>query len=68
LIEHGKATTPLTEISLSGNVLEVLKSIDGVGKTLSFGVGTCDKGSEDSVPVGDGGPYLRIQKAIISGG
>ena len=68
LIEHGKATTPLTEISLSGNVLEVLKSIDGVGKTLKFGVGTCGKGSEDFVPVGDGGPHLRIQKAIVSGG
>jgi len=68
LIEHGKATTPLTEISLSGNVLEVLRSIDGVGKTLKFGVGTCGKGSEDFVPVGDGGPYLRIQKAIVSGG
>jgi TldD protein len=68
LIEHGKATTPLTEISLSGNVIEVLKSIDGVGKTLNFGVGTCGKGSEDYVPVGDGGPYLRIQKAIVSGG
>ena len=68
LIEHGKVTTPLTEISLSGNVLEVLRSIDGVGKTLNFGVGTCGKGSEDYVPVGDGGPYLRIQKAIVSGG
>ena len=68
LIEHGKATTPLTEISLSGNVLEVLRSIDGVGKTLKFGVGTCGKGSEDFVPVGDGGPHLRIQKAIVSGG
>ena len=68
LIEHGKVTTPLTEISLSGNVLEVLKSIDGVGKTLNFSVGTCGKGSEDYVPVGDGGPYLRIQKAIVSGG
>jgi TldD protein len=68
LIEHGKTTSPLTEICLSGNVLEVLKSIDGVGKTLKFGVGTCGKGSEDYVPVGDGGPYLRIQKAIVSGG
>jgi TldD protein len=68
LIERGKATSPLTEVSLSGNVLEVLKGIDGVGKTLKFGVGTCGKGSEDYVPVGDGGPYLRIQKAIVSGG
>lgn len=68
MIEHGKIGTPLTEISLSGSVLEVLKSIDGVGKNLEFGSGTCGKGSEDYVPVGDGGPYLRIRKAIVSGG
>jgi len=68
MIEHGKIGTPLTEVSLSGSVLELLKSIDGVGKELEFGSGTCGKGSEDYVPVGDGGPYLRIQKAIVSGG
>ena len=68
MIEHGKIGVPLTKISLSGSVLRVLKSIDGVGKKLEFGLGTCGKGSEDLVPVGDGGPYLRIQKAIVSGG
>lgn len=68
MIEHGEIGTPLTSVSLSGNVLEVLKSIDGVGKDIEFGSGTCGKGSEDLVPVGDGGPYLRIQKAIVSGG
>jgi TldD protein len=68
VIEHGQIGAPLTEVSLSGSVLEVLKSIDGVGKSLEFGPGTCGKGSEDYVPVGDGGPYLRIQKAIVSGG
>jgi TldD protein len=68
MIEHGQIGAPLTEVSLSGSVLEVLKSIDGVGKNLEFDPGTCGKGSEDYVPVGDGGPYLRIQKAIVSGG
>jgi TldD protein len=68
MIEHGKIGAPLTGVSLSGSVLEVLKSIDGVGKELQFGVGSCGKGSEDYVPVGDGGPYLRIQKAVVSGG
>ncbi len=68
IIEHGRIGTPLTEISLSGHVLEVLKSIDGVGKNLEYGAGSCGKGSEDYVPVGDGGPYLRIKKAMVSGG
>jgi TldD protein len=68
MIENGQIGAPLAEVSLSGSVLKVLKSIDGVGKNLEFGSGTCGKGSEDFVPVGDGGPYLRIQKAIVSGG
>jgi TldD protein len=68
MIERGKIGIPLTEVSLSGSVIEVLKSIDGVGKILEFGAGSCGKGSEDYIPVADGGPYLRIQKAIVSGG
>jgi TldD protein len=68
MIENGRIGTPLTGVSLSGSVLELLRSIDGVGKEAEFGLGTCGKGSEDLVPVGDGGPYLRIQKAIVSGG
>jgi len=68
MIERGEIGIPLTEVSLSGSVIEVLKSIDGVGKTLEFGAGLCGKGSEDYIPVADGGPYLRIQKAIVSGG
>jgi TldD protein len=68
MIEHGQIGAPLAEVSLSGSVLEVLKSIDGVGKDLELVSGTCGKGSEDYVPEGDGGPCLRIQKAIVSGG
>ena len=68
MIENGRIGTPLTGVSLSGSVLELLRSIDGVGKEAEYGLGTCGKGSEDLVPVGDGGPYLRIQKAIVSGG
>jgi len=68
MIENGVLTTPLSEIALSGNVLDLLKNIDGVGKEFEVGSGTCGKGSEDYIPVGDGGGHLRIKKAIISGG
>jgi TldD protein len=68
MIENGETTTPLSEIALSGNVLDLLKNIDGAGKEFEIGSGTCGKGSEDYVPVGDGGGHLRINKAIISGG
>jgi len=68
MIEEGEATTRLTAVSLAGRVLDLLKSIDGASRDFEMGVGTCGKGSEDYVPVGDGGCYLRISKAMISGG
>jgi TldD protein len=68
MIENGKTTAPLSEVALSGNVLDLLKNIDGVGKRFEISSGTCGKGSEDYVPVGSGGGHLRIKKAIISGG
>jgi TldD protein len=68
MIENGKATLPLTEVALSGSVLDLLKSIDGASKDFKVDGGTCGKGSEDYVPVGSGGGYVRIRKAIVSGG
>jgi TldD protein len=68
MIENGKTTAPLSEVALSGNVLDLLKNIDGVGKRFEISSATCGKGSEDYVPVGSGGGHLRIKKAIISGG
>jgi TldD protein len=68
MIENGETTGPLSEIALSGNVLDLLKNIDGAGKEFQVSAGTCGKGHEDYVPVGDGGGHLRIKKAIISGG
>jgi TldD protein len=68
MIENGKTTFPLTEIALSGSVLDLLKNIDGASKDFEVDPGTCGKGSEDYVPVGSGGAYLRIKKAMVSGG
>ncbi|UCG71226.1 MAG: TldD/PmbA family protein [Thermoplasmata archaeon] len=64
LIEKGKITTPLRDVSLSGNTLEILKNIDVVGKDLALGdPGFCGKGQ--LVPVGDGGPHIRIKEAVV---
>jgi TldD protein len=68
MIENGKTTSALTEIALSGSVLDLLKNIDCASKDFEVDPGTCGKGSEDYVPVGSGGAYLRIRKAMISGG
>ena len=69
LIENGEQTTLLGAITLSGYVLDVLKSIDAVGNgPLKYHGGTCGKGHEDYVPVTTGGPYIRAQKAVVSPG
>ncbi len=69
LIENGEKTKLLSAVTLSGYVLEVLKSIDAVGKgPVQYHGGSCGKGHEDFVPVTTGGPYLRAQTAVVSPG
>ena len=35
LIENGELTTPIRDVSLSGNILETLKNIDALGDDLN---------------------------------
>ena len=66
LIENGKITEPLRDVSLSGSTLEILKNIDAMTGKREFGEpGFCGKGQ--FVPVGDGGPYIRIKKVTVGG-
>ena len=68
LIEGGEITTPLRDVSLSGNILEILMNIDGIGDDMKLGdPGFCGKGGQ-LVPVGDGGPHIRIARATVGGG
>ena len=56
-------------IALSGYVLDILQNIDAISKDKTqFHGGTCGKGHADSVPVSDGGSYVRIKEALISPG
>lgn len=64
LIENGEITTPLRDLSLSGMTLQTLNNIDAVGNDFILGdPGFCGKGQ--LVPVGDGGPHIRIKEAIV---
>lgn len=65
-IDNGELTTPLRDVSLSGNILETLKHIDGLGSDFKTSVGFCGKDGQIA-PVGDGGPHTRIQNAIVGG-
>lgn len=64
LIENGELTTPLKDVSVSGLTLEILKNVDGLTKDARLASpGFCGKGQ--TVPVGDGGPIMRIREALV---
>lgn len=65
-IKNGEVSTPLRDVSLSGNILETLKNVDGVGNDFKLSVGYCGKDGQ-TAPVGDGGPHTRILNALVGG-
>jgi len=69
LIEKGKIGRVLSALTLTENVPEFITSVDAVGKTEQFETesGTCGKGHEDLVPVGDGGVYIRAEGVVGQG-
>lgn len=66
MIKDGELSTPLRDVSLSGNILETLTHIDGLGSDFKTSVGFCGKDGQ-VIPVGDGGPHTRIQDAVVGG-
>jgi TldD protein len=65
-IENGEIGEIYSSLALSGKVLDVLKSIRGIGKSdrLTMSPGFCGKGHSDLLPAGTGGPYL-LTEAIV---
>jgi TldD protein len=69
VIEKGSVGRVLSMLTLSENVPDFIASIDAVGKKDQFNTeqGTCGKGYEDMVPVGDGGVYIRAEAVVGQG-
>ena len=62
-IENGKLGKPVQISVITGSVFETLGLIDGLTKDvelLSFVTGGCGKMEQMGLPVGFGGPYVRI--------
>jgi len=67
-IENGKITTPLKVSVVTGNVFSTLDEIDGISEEfelLSFVGGGCGKMEQFPLPVGFGGPFIRVKKLNI---
>jgi TldD protein len=69
LIEKGKMTKMVRDVTLSGNVFETLHNIDAIGKDLVMhgGLGGCGKAGQSPLPVGTGAPHIRIRNVVIGG-
>jgi predicted Zn-dependent protease len=69
LIEKGRIGRTLSTLTLTENVPDFIASIDAVGTKDQFDteIGTCGKGYEDLVPVGDGGVLIRGRAVVGQG-
>ena len=66
MVENGELTTPLRDVSLSGNTLEILNNVTAIGNDLEMNSGRCGKAGQ-LVPVSDGAPHVLVKRATVGG-
>lgn len=67
-IRKGQVAEPVMISVITGNVMEALYDIDGISnevEMLSFGGGGCGKMEQFPLPVGFGGPYIRVKNISV---
>ncbi|OKH48875.1 hypothetical protein NIES2101_21830 [Calothrix sp. HK-06] len=68
MIRNGKIAEPVKDVTLSGNVFQTLEDIEGIGDDFYWDEsGGCGKGGQNGLPVGCGGPSLRIRDVVVGG-
>ena len=68
MIRDGKLAEPLKDVNLTGNVFQTLKDIDGIANDMYWDEsGGCGKAGQNSLPVGVGGPSIRIKNVVVPG-
>ena len=67
-IHKGQIAEPLTVAVVTGDVMKTLHLIDGISDQVelsSFSGGGCGKMEQFPLPVGFGGPYIRVQNLDV---
>jgi TldD protein len=64
LVENGKISDPVKNITISGNGPQVIKDIEMIASDLDFASGTCGKHSQYS-PVTHAIPTMRVKELIV---
>jgi len=68
MIREGELAEPVRDVTLSGNVFRTLADIEGIGNDFYWDEsGGCGKGGQSGLPVGCGGPSLRIRNVVVGG-
>ncbi|WP_414550684.1 TldD/PmbA family protein [Anabaena sp. CCY 0017] len=68
MIRNGEIAEPVKDVTLSGNVFQTLRDIEAVGDDFYWDEsGGCGKGGQNGLPVGCGGPSLRIRDVVVGG-
>lgn len=68
MIRNGQIAEPVRDVTLSGNVFQTLADIEGIGDDFYWDEsGGCGKGGQSGLPVGCGGPSLRIRNVVVGG-
>ncbi|SSC13958.1 Peptidase U62 modulator of DNA gyrase [Mesotoga infera] len=68
MIRNGRIAEPVRISVISGSVFQTLNEIEGItkeSKILSFSLGGCGKMEQYSLPVGFGGPYVRVRSLNV---
>ncbi|BCJ94507.1 hypothetical protein acsn021_20760 [Anaerocolumna cellulosilytica] len=68
MIRDGKLAEPVRVSVISGNVMNTLYEIDGASNSIelySFALGGCGKMDQYPLPVGFGGPYIRVHNIQV---
>lgn len=67
-IKDGKIVEPVNISVITGSVMETLNEIDGLSdklEILAFVTGGCGKNEQAPLPVGFGGPYVRVNNLNV---
>ncbi len=66
IIENGEKTQMVRDVSLAGNILEILAKVDAIANDFELDAGSCGKGGQ-MVPTMTGGPHARIRGVPVGG-
>jgi TldD protein len=68
VIRDGQLAEPVRDVTLSGNAFKTLADIEAIGDDFYWDEsGGCGKGGQSGLPVGCGGPSLRIRNVVVGG-